>query len=54
MSPNGPNHNSWLAAYDDYPARVEYTPTEYCFTITDVLESMKKWGKEDKERIKLE
>lgn len=38
--------------YDDYPARIEYTLTDYCHTITDVLISMEKWGKQHRERIK--
>ncbi|MFZ6666079.1 winged helix-turn-helix transcriptional regulator [Peijinzhouia sedimentorum] len=31
--------------YDDYPARIEYTLTEYCHSITEVLEAMERWGK---------
>lgn len=38
--------------YDDYPARIEYTLTDYCHTVTDVLISMEKWGKQHRERIK--
>ncbi|MFA6060593.1 MAG: helix-turn-helix domain-containing protein [Taibaiella sp.] len=38
--------------YDDYPARIEYTLTDYCHSITEVLTSMEKWGKQHRERIK--
>lgn len=38
--------------YDDYPARIEYTLTEYCHSITEVLEAMERWGKQHRERIK--
>ncbi|HEY0298852.1 MAG TPA: helix-turn-helix domain-containing protein [Arachidicoccus sp.] len=38
--------------YDDYPARVEYNLTEYCQTISEVLQSMEKWGKAHREKIK--
>lgn len=38
--------------YDDYPARIEYTLTDYCHSVTDVLTSMEKWGKQHRERIK--
>ena len=38
--------------YDDYPARIEYTLTDYCHSVGDVLESMEKWGKQHRERIK--
>lgn len=38
--------------YDDYPARIEYTLTNYCYSITEVLESMEKWGKQHRKRIK--
>ncbi len=38
--------------YDDYPARIEYTLTDYCHSVTEVLEAMEKWGKQHRERIK--
>ncbi|WP_321332681.1 helix-turn-helix domain-containing protein [uncultured Bacteroides sp.] len=38
--------------YDDYPARIEYKLTEYCQTISTVLEAMEKWGKQHREKIK--
>ncbi|MDC2215962.1 helix-turn-helix domain-containing protein [Bacteroides sp. GD17] len=38
--------------YDDYPARVEYKLTEYCETISKVLEAMEEWGKQHREKIK--
>lgn len=39
--------------YDDYPARIEYTLTAYCHSLTEVLESMEQWGKQHRERIKM-
>jgi DNA-binding HxlR family transcriptional regulator len=38
--------------YDDYPARIEYTLTEYSNSVTEVLIAMEKWGKQHRERIK--
>lgn len=38
--------------YEDYPVRVEYTLTTYCYTVTEVLESMERWGKQHREKIK--
>lgn len=38
--------------YDDYPARIEYTLTDYCHSVEEVLTSMEKWGKQHRERIK--
>jgi DNA-binding HxlR family transcriptional regulator len=38
--------------YDDYPARIEYTLTEYSNSVTEVLVAMEKWGKQHRERIK--
>lgn len=38
--------------YDDYPARIEYTLTDYCYSVTDVLESMEKWGQQHREKVK--
>ena len=38
--------------YDDYPARIEYTLTDYCHSVTEVLEAMERWGKQHRERIK--
>jgi len=38
--------------YDDYPARIEYSLTDYCHSLTEVLEAMEKWGKQHRERIK--
>ncbi|WP_343697961.1 helix-turn-helix domain-containing protein [Flavobacterium sp.] len=39
--------------YDDYPARIEYTLTAYCHTLTEVLESMEQWGKQHRGRMKM-
>ncbi len=38
--------------YDDYPARIEYTLTNYCYSVTEMLESMERWGKQHREKIK--
>ncbi len=38
--------------YDDYPARIEYTLTDYCHSVTDVLTAMEKWGKQHREKIR--
>ena len=38
--------------YDDYPARIEYTLTDYCYSTTEMLESMESWGKQHREKIK--
>ncbi|GET25529.1 hypothetical protein NT017_18580 [Prolixibacter sp. NT017] len=38
--------------YDDYPARIEYTLTDYCLSVTEVLEAMESWGKQHRELIK--
>lgn len=40
------------SVYDDYPARVEYTLTDYCYTLTDLLRLMEDWGKIHREKIK--
>lgn len=37
---------------DSYPARIEYALTDYCYSVTDVVESMEIWGKQHRERIK--
>ena len=37
---------------DDYPIRIEYKLTEYCYSVTEVLESMERWGKQHREIIK--
>lgn len=42
------------SVYDDYPARVKYTLTKYCYSVTEVLEAMEKWGKMHREKIRLE
>lgn len=42
------------SVYDDYPARVEYTLTEYCYTLTDLLKLMEDWGKQHRDKIKSE
>ncbi|WP_035644031.1 helix-turn-helix domain-containing protein [Flavobacterium sp. ASV13] len=39
--------------YDDYPARIEYTLTVYCHSLTEVLESMEQWGKQHRGRMKM-
>lgn len=36
----------------EYPIKIEYTLTEYCFSITEVLHVMEKWGKQHREIIK--
>lgn len=36
----------------DYPIKVEYNLTEYCYSITEVLIAMEKWGKQHREKIK--
>ena len=38
--------------YDDYPARIEYTLTDYCYSVTEMLEAMENWGKQHREKIK--
>jgi DNA-binding HxlR family transcriptional regulator len=38
--------------HDDYPVRIEYTLTEYCYSVTDVLIAMEEWGKQHREKIK--
>lgn len=38
--------------YDDYSARIEYTLTAYCHSVTEVLQAMEKWGEQHRERIK--
>lgn len=35
--------------YDDYPARIEYTLTEYSNSVTEVLVAMEKWGKQHRD-----
>lgn len=37
---------------DDYPARIEYTVTEYCFGIEKVVKPMEEWGKNHKKKIR--
>ncbi len=39
--------------YDDYPVRIEYLLTDYCHSITEVLQVMERWGKQHRERIKM-
>ena len=36
---------------DDYPVRIEYTLTNYCFGIDQVIKPMEKWGKEHRKKI---
>lgn len=38
--------------YDDYPARIVYTLTEYSNSVSEVLIAMEKWGKQHLEKIK--
>lgn len=38
--------------HDDYPVRIEYTLTQYCYSVTDVLTAMEEWGKQHREKIK--
>ena len=36
----------------EYPIKIEYTLTEYCLTISQVLAAMEVWGKQHREKIK--
>ncbi len=38
--------------YGDFPTRIEYTITDYCHTVTEVLQAMERWGKQHRERIR--
>ncbi|MCB0632687.1 MAG: helix-turn-helix domain-containing protein [Saprospiraceae bacterium] len=40
------------SVYDDFPVRIVYTLTDYCYSVTEVLESMERWGKQHREKIK--
>ncbi|GAB4045516.1 winged helix-turn-helix transcriptional regulator [Spirosoma litoris] len=40
------------AIVSDYPIKVEYRLTEYCYTISEVLIAMETWGKQHREKIK--
>ena len=40
------------AIVSDYPIKVEYSLTDYCYSISEVLIAMEKWGKEHREKIK--
>jgi DNA-binding HxlR family transcriptional regulator len=35
------------------PVKIEYALTPYCFSITEVLVAMEKWGKQHREMIKV-
>ena len=35
----------------DYPVRIEYSLTDYCSSINDVVKAMEKWGKSHKNKI---
>jgi DNA-binding HxlR family transcriptional regulator len=37
---------------DDYPVRIEYAITEYCFGLNEVIAPMEKWGKNHMEKIR--
>lgn len=39
---------------DDYPVRIEYTVTDYCFGIEKVVKPMEEWGKDHHKKIKQE
>jgi len=36
---------------DDYPIKIEYTITDYCYSVTEVLEAMETWGIEHRKQI---
>ena len=36
----------------EYPIKVEYTLTDYCYSVSEVLIAMEKWGKHHREKIK--
>ena len=36
---------------DGYPVRIEYTVTDYCFKIEEVVKPMEEWGKDHKKKI---
>ncbi len=36
----------------DYPIKIEYTLTDYCLSISEVLTAMELWGKQHREKIK--
>ncbi|WP_236974076.1 winged helix-turn-helix transcriptional regulator [Membranihabitans maritimus] len=38
---------------DDYPVRIEYTVTAYCFGIEKVVKQMESWGKKHREKLGL-
>ncbi|WP_335964558.1 helix-turn-helix domain-containing protein [Galbibacter sp. PAP.153] len=40
------------AVIDEYPVRIEYHVTDYCFSIGKVVNPMEKWGKNHIEKIK--
>ena len=40
------------SVYDHFPVRIVYTLTDYCYSVTEVLESMERWGKQHREKIK--
>ncbi len=35
----------------DYPIRIEYTVTDYCFSIEKVVKPMEEWGKNHREKV---
>ncbi|GGF25006.1 winged helix-turn-helix transcriptional regulator [Echinicola rosea] len=37
---------------DDFPMRIEYTITDYCFGIEEVVKPMEKWGKSHQRKIR--
>jgi len=36
---------------DDYPVRIEYALTKYCFSTNEVAKPMEEWGKNHKKKI---
>ncbi len=41
------------AIVSEYPVKVEYRLTDYCYSISEVLIAMEKWGKQHREEIKI-
>jgi len=40
------------AIVSESPVKIEYTLTEYCFSVSEVLEAMEKWGKRHRKKVK--
>jgi DNA-binding HxlR family transcriptional regulator len=37
---------------DDYPTRIEYTVTDYCYNLNEIAAPMEKWGKQHRQQLK--